>query len=141
MKPLCIYHGNCADGFTSAWAVYKALGNDAEYFPGIYSEPPPDVTGRDVIMVDFSYKRPVLEKMGESANSILILDHHKTALEDLEPFTKYPVDTSVREEWAPTFLPSQYVCRAVSISHPRSRPSQRSRIAAAASAHRVFGWP
>lgn len=23
VKPLCIYHGNCADGFTAAWAVWK----------------------------------------------------------------------------------------------------------------------
>lgn len=44
MNPLCIYHGNCADGFTSAWAVYKALGNAVEFFPGVYNNPPPDVT-------------------------------------------------------------------------------------------------
>jgi len=25
-KPLCIYHGNCADGFTAAWAVWKRFG-------------------------------------------------------------------------------------------------------------------
>lgn len=24
-KPICIYHGNCADGFTAAWAVRKLL--------------------------------------------------------------------------------------------------------------------
>jgi hypothetical protein len=23
MKPLCIYHGFCADGFTAAWVVWK----------------------------------------------------------------------------------------------------------------------
>jgi hypothetical protein len=26
MKPLCIYHGYCADGFTAAWVVWKAYG-------------------------------------------------------------------------------------------------------------------
>lgn len=82
-KPICIYHGMCADGFTSAWAVYKALGADVEFHPGVYSEPPPDVTDRDVIMVDFSYKRPVIEQMAKSARRILILDHHKTAQADL----------------------------------------------------------
>jgi hypothetical protein len=25
MKPLCIYHGFCADGFTAAWVVWKFL--------------------------------------------------------------------------------------------------------------------
>lgn len=79
---ICIYHGNCADGFGAAWAVRKALG-DIEFHPGVYQQPPPDVTGKDVVMVDFSYKRPVLLEMAAKANSILILDHHKTAIEDL----------------------------------------------------------
>lgn len=64
MKTLCIYHGNCADGFAGAWVVRRALGEDrVDFYPGVYQEPPPDVTDRDVIIVDFSYKRPVLEQM------------------------------------------------------------------------------
>lgn len=87
-KPLCIYHGNCDDGFGAAWAVRHALGNDVEFHAGSYGCVPPDVSGRDVILVDFSYKRPVLDAMLQSgdvrqASSILILDHHKTAAEDL----------------------------------------------------------
>lgn len=85
-KPLCIYHGNCADGFTAAWAVWRALGDGVEFHPGVYGEAPPDVTRRDVIMVDFSYKRPVLEQIAVQARSILILDHHKTAQADLAGF-------------------------------------------------------
>lgn len=84
MKKLCIYHGNCADGFGAATVVRMALGSDnVEFHSGVYQTPPPDVTGRDVIMVDFSYKRPVLLEMAEKAKSILILDHHKSAAEDL----------------------------------------------------------
>jgi oligoribonuclease NrnB/cAMP/cGMP phosphodiesterase (DHH superfamily) len=79
---ICIYHGNCADGFGAAWVVRKALG-DIEFYAGKYQEAPPDVTGKDVLLVDFSYKRPVLLEMAKKANSILILDHHKTAVEDL----------------------------------------------------------
>lgn len=83
MKPLCIYHGKCADGFTAAWAVYSRFGHAIDFHPGVYSEPPPDVTGRDVLIVDFSYKRPVLEQMIAQAKSMLVIDHHKTAAEDL----------------------------------------------------------
>lgn len=82
-KPLCIYHGNCADGFGAAWVVNRFFKGEVDFYPGFYGKEPPDVTGREVIMVDFSYKRPVLEKMAESAQMILILDHHKTAAEDL----------------------------------------------------------
>ncbi len=79
---VCIFHANCADGFGAAWVVRKALG-EIDFHGAKYQEPPPDVTGKDVVMVDFSYKRPVLLEMAEKANSILILDHHKTAVEDL----------------------------------------------------------
>lgn len=84
MKTLCIYHGNCADGFGAAWVVRKALGEEnVEFHAGVHQDPPPDVTGRDVLIVDFSYKLPVLEEMAEKAWSILIIDHHKTAFQEL----------------------------------------------------------
>jgi oligoribonuclease NrnB/cAMP/cGMP phosphodiesterase (DHH superfamily) len=83
MKKLCIYHGNCTDGFGAAWVVRKALGDTVEFHPGVYQEAPPDVAGREVIMVDFSYKRPEIIKMAAKAKSILILDHHKSAQGDL----------------------------------------------------------
>lgn len=83
MKPLVIYHANCADGFTAAWAVRQAM--DADFHPGVYSEPPPKVAGRDVILVDFCYPRAVLAQMQQVARSILVLDHHKTAEADLQP--------------------------------------------------------
>ena len=84
MKKLCIYHGNCADGFTSAWVVRTALGEEnIDFYAGVYQTSPPNVFQRDVIMVDFSYKRDVLISMAQSANSILILDHHASAEKDL----------------------------------------------------------
>lgn len=82
-KILCIYHSNCADGFTAAWAVWLRFGEGVEFYPGVYQSDPPDVTGRDVVLVDFSYKREVLREMSLKARSILVLDHHKSAAEDL----------------------------------------------------------
>lgn len=80
--PICIYHSPCQDGFTAAWAVWKEHP-DWEFYPGKYQETPPDITGRDVYFVDFSYKRPVILEMAAKANKIVILDHHKTAESDL----------------------------------------------------------
>lgn len=85
MKPLIIYHGNCADGFSAAWCFWRKYGTGADYLAGVYQQPPPDVTGRDVYLVDFSYKRAVVEQMLATANSVTLIDHHKTAIEDLEP--------------------------------------------------------
>jgi oligoribonuclease NrnB/cAMP/cGMP phosphodiesterase (DHH superfamily) len=87
-RPLCIYHGNCADGFASAWVVWKAYNKEVDFHAGVYQDPPPDVDGREVIIVDFSYKRPVLLEMARKAKNILILDHHKTAAADLDNINK-----------------------------------------------------
>lgn len=85
MRPLVIYHGNCADGFSAAWCFWRKYGTNADYLAGVYQQDPPDVTGRDVFLVDFSYKRAVVEQMLKAANSVCLIDHHKTAIEDLQP--------------------------------------------------------
>ena len=84
MSTICIYHGNCPDGFGAAYAVWKRFGDDIEYYPATHGDPPPDVTNRDVIMVDFSYKRPVLTQMLADCRSMILLDHHKSAQADLD---------------------------------------------------------
>lgn len=85
-KPLCIYHANCADGFGAAWAVRRALGPDGvEFFPGVHQNAPPATAGRPVIFVDFAYKREVMLQLAESTLGVLVLDHHKSAAEDLQP--------------------------------------------------------
>ena len=101
-KLLCIYHGNCADGFGAAWVVRKVFGDAVEFFAGHYGQPPPDVTDRAVLMVDFSYKRPVLLEMAAKAKSISIIDHHKTAQEDLActPDNPLPFNVAVKFDMA-----------------------------------------
>jgi oligoribonuclease NrnB/cAMP/cGMP phosphodiesterase (DHH superfamily) len=47
---------------------------------------PPDVSGKDVWMLDFSFKRPIIADMKSKAADIHIIDHHKTAEEDLKGF-------------------------------------------------------
>jgi oligoribonuclease NrnB/cAMP/cGMP phosphodiesterase (DHH superfamily) len=82
-RPLVIYHGNCADGFTAAWCFWHRYGKGADYIAGEYQTPPPDVKQRDVYMVDFSYSRAVVTEMLTEAASVTLIDHHKTAIEDL----------------------------------------------------------
>lgn len=83
-KPdICIYHGNCDDGFGAAWAIWMKWGNEVAYVPGVYGKPLPDVAGRNVLFVDFSAKRPDLVAMADKAKSVVVIDHHKTAEADL----------------------------------------------------------
>lgn len=83
---LCIYHNNCADGFGAAWVMRKwAIERNMEmtFLGATYQNDPPNVEGKNVFIVDFSYKRPVLEEMVKKARTIVVIDHHKSAQEDL----------------------------------------------------------
>jgi len=86
-QPLVIFHSPCLDGFTAAWAAWLKYP-EAEFVPGVYGQDPPDVTGRDVYLLDFSYKRAVLEKMALEARRLVVLDHHKSAMSDLDGFVE-----------------------------------------------------
>lgn len=84
-QPLVLYHADCMDGFTAAWAVWRAVP-EAEFVAVYHGDDPPDCTDRDVIIVDFSYKLPVMERLGEQCNSLILLDHHLTAVNELMPW-------------------------------------------------------
>jgi oligoribonuclease NrnB/cAMP/cGMP phosphodiesterase (DHH superfamily) len=88
MKEFCvIYHAQCSDGFGAAWAIWQALGEQASYHAALHgAEPPAEIDDRHVIIADFSYPRKVLDAIKLRAKSLLILDHHKSAYEDLCDF-------------------------------------------------------
>lgn len=83
---IVIYHDPCLDGFTAAWAAWQRWP-DAEFIGSNYGKLAPDVAGKHVLIVDFSYKRAGLDALAQDAASIVILDHHKSARDELEPFT------------------------------------------------------
>jgi len=87
MNYLCIYHKNCADGFGAALAVKvycDELKVDCDFLAAQYGDDVPDVSGKDVFIVDFSYHRDTLIALKEQANSLTVIDHHKSAMEDLQ---------------------------------------------------------
>lgn len=81
---IVIYHGNCYDGITAAYVTWLHFGANAEYLPFNYSDAPPDVEQKEVYIVDFSFKRDILLKMVDRAKFVKVLDHHKSAEEDLK---------------------------------------------------------
>ena len=91
-----IYHADCTDGFGAAYSAWKCLGNRAEYHACKHGTPPPDVKGKNVVILDFSFNNPTTKKMIESADSLLVIDHHKTAMVELHdiPNTKFDMTKS-----------------------------------------------
>lgn len=83
-RPVVVYHDNCHDGITALWCAVMRYP-EAEPYAGRYDEPPDleRLRGRDVLIVDFSWKRQATLDVAEVAASVLILDHHKSSRNEL----------------------------------------------------------
>ena len=68
-----IYHGNCTDGFGAAYAAWKLLGNRAEYHACKHGQIPPDVKGKTVVILDFSFNNETTKKMIIEAKDLLVI--------------------------------------------------------------------
>lgn len=93
------YHGYCSDGFGSAMVVRKyfteIFGKESvekirfkASFHSKKTETIPDrfyenLAGKNVLFVDFTQKKDVTIRIMSVCNSLMILDHHKSAQEDL----------------------------------------------------------
>ena len=83
---IVIYHANCMDGFGAAWAAWCKYGGSAEYRPMEYGSElnPGDFNGKNVLMVDISWSREIMERLYGETDSLVVLDHHKSAKKELE---------------------------------------------------------
>ena len=87
-----IYHANCTDGFGAAYSAWKLLGNRTEYYACKHGTPPPDVKGKNVVVLDFSFNNATTKKMIEESNSLLVIDHHKSAMVELHDISNTHFD-------------------------------------------------
>lgn len=108
-RPLVIYHSNCCDGFSAAWCFWRKYGAEADYVSGVYSKPPPDCTDRAVYLVDFSYKRAVVEEILKIAASVTLLDHHKSAIDDLVPLIEHGLQMRCTVEKSGAMIAWEYL--------------------------------
>lgn len=89
-----IFHGKCLDGFTAAYAAWLKFiveddidPKDIAFHPYRHDDPPPDVTGKDVYILDFSFPPETMTRLAEQAKSILLLDHHSSAQQRLQSWS------------------------------------------------------
>lgn len=93
-----LYHANCNDGSgaaLAAWMLFSDEGN--EYIPVQYGSLLPDgLDGEEVVMLDFSVKRPEIIDLDKRAKMVWIIDHHASAereLDGIERETEHVVAT------------------------------------------------
>lgn len=83
------YHKGCSDGFGAAWAAWMKLGDGADYVPLQYGDKVPETPEgtREIYLLDFTFRREIminlLQKTFLDGIKLVVLDHHKTAAEDL----------------------------------------------------------
>ena len=96
MKPLVIYHANCADGFGAAFAAWTGLGDEAEYVPMQYGKEDESfwrledgqfdsefqILNREIYILDFSFSKWVMEGLFSLAKCVVWLDHHASAFKE-----------------------------------------------------------
>ena len=87
-----IYHANCNDGFGAAYSAWKLLGNRAEYHAASHGSPPPDVTGKRVVILDFSYNNATTKALIEQAEELWVIDHHKSNMVELHDISNTHFD-------------------------------------------------
>ena len=87
-----IYHADCTDGFGAAYGAWKLLGNRTEYHPCKHGTKPPNVKGKTVAILDFSFNNETTKAMIESASDLIILDHHKSAMVELHDISNTQFD-------------------------------------------------
>ena len=85
-----IYHHPCSDGFASRYVAEKYLRatqpeKQVIYIPAsIGALPPQGLNGKNVLICDYSYRKEILLQLINQVNNLLIIDHHKSAMKDLE---------------------------------------------------------
>lgn len=72
-----LYHAECPDGFAAAYSAWKKFGDSALYI-GVYHQtlPPSEVYGKEVYLLDYSYKLDVIKDLLPKVKSLKIIDHH-----------------------------------------------------------------
>lgn len=90
-QPLVLYHGRCPDGFgaaLAAWRFYEGavecVGLEHGQVQTIGDLPP--LAGRAVVVLDFSFAPELLRAIDERAARLVLLDHHKSAADQLDGF-------------------------------------------------------
>lgn len=87
-KNILISHVNCMDGTASALVACNFVNFDVVLFLNYGEEAKFDklelCKNTNVVFVDFSFKRDKLIEISNKVNSLLVLDHHKTAQKELE---------------------------------------------------------
>lgn len=103
MKPLILYHSGCMDGSGAALAAWMKFRDNAVYMPINYGEViiefgqklnDEPILDREIYLLDFCFKANTLSRLVKMAKTVIVIDHHKTAKEELDKVLGSSWDTA-----------------------------------------------
>jgi oligoribonuclease NrnB/cAMP/cGMP phosphodiesterase (DHH superfamily) len=100
MSIYILYHANCFDGTGAKYAAWLKFGDEAKYIPVQYNKPFPKEVPlnktTDLFILDFSYSKEILNDVNSKVNFLKVLDHHKTAKDELAglDYAEFDMDRS-----------------------------------------------
>lgn len=113
------YHGNCWDGFGSAWAVHRKFSGtklELRFQELNHGAPLPAVTrGERVWFLDFCPSREDLRTLLRVCSQVLIIDHHKTAIDWLGNFAHQKLYKELSLEKSGAVLTWEYFHGRISV--------------------------
>ena len=87
-----IYHRGCLDGFAGFLIAHMSgsISKNSEIYADIPSSNivPPDIDGKDMIIIDVAYKKEILEIIFKYAKSVVFIDHHVSIRDDVVKLQK-----------------------------------------------------
>ena len=90
-----MYHGNCPDGFTAAWAAWKKFGDDVEYIPLHRYLEIPQIKNRIVYMLDYCpNNRADLDRLQAENKKLIVIDHHISEAESIKSVPEHVFDVN-----------------------------------------------
>lgn len=74
-----VYHGDCPDGFSGAWAVWKKFGSRARYVGASDRvNPPTGLDKKEVYFIDWVYPLSTTLRLKRRVKKLVAIDHHIT---------------------------------------------------------------
>lgn len=97
---ITVLHHADADGFGAAYALWTRFDEETQFIPVQYGQPVPAIPDDTdcLYIVDFSYDRETVRALADRFgwDSIVVIDHHKTAEKELAefPFAEFDITKS-----------------------------------------------
>ena len=92
-KIVVLYHKDCPDGFSAAYAAWKKFGKRADYIavdPRVL--PNKTLKNKEIYVLDNSYRKEIIKKLESNNKSLVVIDHHLSSEKDVKSANSFVFD-------------------------------------------------